>query len=99
MSFKTTNYLLFDKRKKDLDNELLEEFNPFVTTKTFSFYENGKMVDYINHTLNMYGNLFKTKEEQFRFFENIIPIQQRKKIQYLKKPKVETDHIPRREYE
>jgi hypothetical protein len=86
MPFKTTDYLLFQKRKP-LDGELLTNFNAWLTTKSFSFYENGKLVDYINNTLNIYGNIFPTKEDQFKFFENIIPIQNRKKIIYLKKPK------------
>ena len=97
MSFKTTEYLLFKQDNKKLDNELLENFNSYLTTKTFSFYDGGKMVDYINETLNIYGNIFKTKEEQFRFFENIIPKQKYKKIVYIKKPKhekVESSHIP-----
>ena len=89
MSFKATNYLLFDQSKKELDNELLEEFNPWMTAKTFSFYDDGSMVDYINDTLNVYGDIFKTKEDQFRFFENIIPKVPKKRITYIKKSKKE----------
>jgi len=96
MSFKTTDYLIFKQDKTELDNELLENFNPFLTTKTFSFYENGKFVDYINDFLNSY-NIFKTKEDQFKYFEHIIPKQKYKKIAYIKKPKAEKIdqiHIP-----
>ena len=89
MSFKATNYLLFDQSKNELDNELLEEFSPWMTTKTFSFYDDGKFVDYINDTLNVYGNIFKTKEGNFKFFEKVIPKQKRKKITYIKKGKME----------
>ena len=89
MSFKTTDYLIFKQDKKELDNELIENFNPYLTIKSFSFYDGGKMVDYINDTLNSYGYIFKNKEDQFKFFENIIPKQKYKKINYIKKPKQE----------
>lgn len=89
MSFKTVNYLLFEKKNPELDSELLEEFNPFLTTKSFSFTNNGKFSDYINDTLNMYGNLFTNKEDTFKFFDNVIPRQRKHRIDYLKKPKVE----------
>lgn len=89
MSFNTINYLLFDKRKRELDNELIEGFVPWMTTRYFSFYNDGINADYINDTLNRYGNAFTTKESQFRFYENIIPVQKRKKINYIKKPKID----------
>ncbi len=89
MSFKATDYLIFRQDKKELDNELLSEFNPYLTMKTFSFYEDGKMSDYINDTLNVYGNIFHSKEDQFKFYENIIPKQPYKKIKYIKKSKKE----------
>lgn len=89
MSFNTINYLLFDKRRRELSNELLEEFNPWMTTRYFSFYNDGVNSDYINETLNRYGNLFKIKEDQFRFYEHLIPVQKRKKLSYMKKNKVD----------
>ena len=95
MSFKASNYLIFDKPKKELDGELLAEFSPWMTTKTFSFYGDGQLTDYINDTLNRYSDLFKVKEDQFRFFENIIPKQKRKRITYIKKAKKEkVEDIP-----
>lgn len=89
MSFNTTNYLIFQKDRKELDNELLESFNPYLTMKTFSFYGGGCMINYINDTLNCYGNIFESKEDKFRFFENVIPKQKYKKISYIKSPKFE----------
>ena len=89
MSFKTINYLLFEKQQPELDSELLEEFVPFLTTKSFSFIGKGQFVDYINDTLNVYGNIFPNKEDTFKFFDNVIPRQRKTKIDYIKKPKVE----------
>ncbi len=88
MSFETTEYLLFGKKKPELDSEILSGFNPFLVSKSFSFYKNGLFVDYVNETLNVYGNLFKSKEDQFRFFENIIPKQKKQRINYIKKEKI-----------
>jgi hypothetical protein len=89
MSFKTVNYLLFEKQQPELDSELLEEFSPFLTAKSLTFVGKGEFSDYVNDTLNVYGNLFPNKEETFKFFDNVIPRQKKTKINYLKKPKVE----------
>ena len=99
MSFNTVNNILFKKDKKtNLDD--LTEFNPFLTMKTFSFYEEGKMVDYINDTLNIYGFVFSNTEDQFNFFNNVIPKLPKKRITYLKRKKnKETDEtIPKNEF-
>lgn len=90
MSFKTVNYLLFEKQKPELDAELLAEFSPFLTAKSLSFCKGGVFSEYVNETLNVYGNVFPSKEETFKFFDNIIPRQGKTKIEYLKKDKAET---------
>ena len=96
--FDTINYLLYEKNKKDLDFYLLDEFNPYMTTKVFSFYDSGKYCNYINDTLNVYSGLFKTKEAEFVFFDSVIPKLKRKKSEYIKKTKSEkikdVQHIP-----
>ncbi len=96
MSFKTVDYLIFGKQTQELDAELLAEFSPFLVTKSFSFLNDGVFCDYINDSLNLYGNLFKNKEDQFRFFDNIILKQKKKRINYIKKPKMtkEKEVIP-----
>ena len=86
MSSNPASYLLFEKNKPELDNDLLESFSPFVTARMFSFYNND-YVDYINESLNRFGAIFQTKEDQFRFFDNIVPKLKRKRINYIKKPK------------
>jgi hypothetical protein len=83
--FETINYLLYDKSKKELDYDLLEEFNSYITRKTFSYYDNGKYCNYINDTINSYGDIFITKEDQFNFYNSIIPKLKRKRFEYIKK--------------
>lgn len=88
MSYNATNYLIFQQNKPELDGELLLEFSPYLTMKTFSFYEGGKMVDYINDTLNRYGGLFESADDKFKFYEHVIPIQPKRRINYIKRPKL-----------
>lgn len=94
--FKAINYLLFEARKP-LDSEILEEFHPYMAGRYLSMYDDS-FVPYVNDTLNVYGKLFKTKEDQFRFYENVIPKLKRKKIEYVKRKKVEErdDEVPQR---
>jgi len=92
--FNTINYLLFQKRK-ELDSELLEEFTPYMVARYMSFYDKN-LLTYVNDTINRYGDVFSIKEDQFRFYENMIPILKRKKINYVsrkKKEKVEETQI------
>jgi hypothetical protein len=89
MLFDTINYLLYKKDKNELDNELLEFFDPYMVSRYLSFYDKGSLADYSNDTLNIYSNIFKTKEEQFLFFEQIIPKLKWSKIDYIKRPKKE----------
>ena len=60
-----------------------------MVTRYFSFYENGKYIDYINSTINKYQNIFYTKEDEYKFYENVIPKLKNKKINYIKKNKKE----------
>lgn len=83
--FNTINNILFDK--KESNREMLEVFNPYITTKMFSFYDGGDYCDYINNTLNLYSSVFQTKEEQYNFFNNVVPKLKKKNITYLKKKK------------
>lgn len=90
--FDTIKYFLFEEKNQDLDYELVDGFNPFYTTKTLSFFKDGQYAQYINDTLNLYGNIFESKEEQFKFYENIIPKHKRKqRLDYIKRNKSETE--------
>ncbi len=96
MSFKAVDYLIFGQQRSELDAEILAEFSPFLVTKSFSFLDGGTFVDFINDSLNVHGALFKNKEEQFKFFDHMIPRQKRKRINYIKKPKAvkEKEAVP-----
>lgn len=85
--FNTINYLFHEKDRTELDVELLENFNPFITTKAFSYYESGAYCNFINDTLNVYSGIFENKEETFKFYDNIIPKLKRRKSEYIKKSK------------
>jgi hypothetical protein len=87
--FKAINHILFENPSKEIDSETLEEFVPYMVTRYFSFYENGKYIDYINSTINKYQNIFYTKEDEYKFYENVIPKLKNKKINYIKKNKKE----------
>lgn len=86
--FEAINYLLFDKNKEELDNEILSSFVPYMTVRFLSFYDPA-YVGYVNDTLNTYGNVMTTPEDTFKFFDSVIPKLRRKKIPYVKKPKEE----------
>lgn len=85
--FKAINHILFENSSKEIDSETLEEFVPYMTTRYFSFYDDGKYVDYINSTINKYHGIFPTVECEYKFYENVIPKLKKKKINYIKKIK------------
>lgn len=87
--FKAINHILFENPSKEIDSETLEEFVPYMVTRYFSFYEDGKYLDYINSTINKYNGIFKTIEEEYKFYENVIPKLKKKRINYIKKNKKE----------
>jgi hypothetical protein len=84
--FNTINHIIFDK-KGEMTNELLEEFSPYMVTRYLSFYDDD-LLNYANETVNKYSQIFETDEEQFRFFENVIPKLKRKRIDYISRKKI-----------
>lgn len=86
--FNAINHIFFDKNK-EMTNELLGEFTPYMVTRYLSFYDDD-LLNYANETVNKYGSIFESDEERFRFFENVIPKLKKKHIKYItKKRKVE----------
>lgn len=85
--FKAINHILFENSSEEIDSETLEEFVPYMVTRYFSFYDDGKYLDYINSTINKYHGIFKSIEEEYKFYENVIPKLKKKKINYIKKIK------------
>ncbi len=88
--FETINHLLFKKGSEELDSDLMASFVPYMVNRYLSFYAKD-YVNYANETLNQYGSVFKTPEDQFRFYDNVIPKLKRQKIEYIKKPKADKD--------
>lgn len=86
--FDAINHLLYKKGSEELDSEIMSSFVPYMVTRYLSFYDKD-YVNYVNETLNQYGSVLKTQEDQFRFYDNIIPKLKRKKIDYVKKPKAD----------
>lgn len=84
--FDSVNYLLFDKAK-DVSTDALDSFVPYMVSRYMTFYGDGIYANYVNDTLNRYGSIFTNNEEQFDFYNNIIPKLKRKKIEYVKKTK------------
>ncbi len=89
--FDAVNHLLYKEKRNKLDFNLLGEFSPYVTMKSFSYYDGGIYSNYINETLNMYGGVFENNEDQFVFFDAMIPKLKRKRLDYIKKPKQEKE--------
>lgn len=87
--FNAINHMLFEK-KEEMTNELLEEFSPYMVTRYLSFYDKD-LLNYANNTINIYGQIFETDEEKFKFFENVIPKLKRKKINYISKKCLKND--------
>ena len=77
--------MLFED-KSEITNELLSEFSPYMVTRYLSFYDKD-LLKYANDTLNVYGSLFDTEEETFKFYKNVIPKLKRKRIKYVSKKK------------
>lgn len=86
MLFDTINHILFETKKEQLDVELLEFFDPYMTMRYFSAYDK-EYVNYINDTLNIFQNILETKEDKFLFYENVIPKLKYKRIDYPSKSK------------
>lgn len=83
--FDTIDYMLYEDTK-EMTNELLSEFSPYMTARYLSFYDK-EFITYTNETLNRYSSVFNTDEERFRFFENMIPKLKKKHVKYISKKK------------
>ena len=93
MAFKAVNYILFEKDKKELDFSVLEKFSSYLVRRYFSFYDSSYVL-YINDTINKSYSFFRTKEDEFKFYDNLIPKLKKRPIKYVKRPKksVEKDN-------
>lgn len=85
--FNSINHILFENPSKEIDASCLDDFSPYMVNRYFSFYGEGDYVDYINDTTNTYHSIFNTPEEQYKFFEHIVPKLKKRKINYVKRLK------------
>jgi len=89
--FQLQNKLFFsDKRKQPdyIDSEGEQAFVPFLLNRWLSMYSKDT-VSFTNNILNKYCGIFDDKQKMFRFYYNIIPRLQFKRISYIKKKKKE----------
>ena len=87
--FQLQNKLFFsDKRKQPdyIDSEGEQAFVPFLLNRWLSMYSKDT-VSFTNNILNKYCSIFDDKQRMFRFYYNIIPRLQFKRISYIKKKK------------
>lgn len=89
--FEAVNHLIFEKANQELDNNIMSQFSPYMVTRYLSFCSK-EHATYANDTLNVYGNVLKSPDDQFRFYDNVIPKLRRMKIPYVKRPK-ETEKV------
>lgn len=85
--FNSINHILFENPSTEIDAAALDDFSPYMVNRYFSFYGDGDYVDYINDTTNRYHSIFNTSEEQYKFFEHVVPKLKKRKINYVKRPK------------
>lgn len=88
--FNAINHILFEKPSPEIDAEALDQFSPYMVNRYLSFYGSGEYVNYLNSTTNTYYTIFDTPEEQYKFFEHIIPKLKKRKINYVKRVKKDT---------
>jgi hypothetical protein len=87
--------LLFYSRNlqyKDLDYEGLQSFVPYMMNRWLSFSDKNKAV-FTNETLNKFSTLFDDKSETYKFYFNLIPRSNYKKISYVKKKKEDKEKV------
>ena len=91
MFFDLLNNVLFNKNTSEKKlREGLDELSPFMINRWGSMYD-GNVCVLINATTNRFASIFEDKMRIYRMFLHIIPRLGRKRINYIKKKKVETD--------
>lgn len=94
MFFEILKNLLFNKTSdvSSFNQEDLQEFSPFIVNRWLSFYDRSRAI-ITNEILNKYSSVFDNKEDQYRFYYNIIPKLSFKKINYIKKVKTKKEEL------
>lgn len=81
--------ILYKKSLKDLNVDHSAQYNPYLINRWISMYS-VDAANIINCTVNSYGNVL-SKQDHYRFLNNLISKSSKKKISYIKKPKLDTD--------
>jgi len=90
--FSYISYLLFTKKKKSIDNiDDENELVPYMINRWCSMYSTS-IAKLINSTTNWLHPIFETKNEWYKFYYNILPKCQYRRIFYIKKVKKETEN-------
>jgi translation initiation factor 2 alpha subunit (eIF-2alpha) len=88
--FNFIDSVLFNKKKLNTINEGETEFNIYMVNRWCSMYS-PDIAQIINQTSNQYKEVFTLKQDQYNFLFNILPKRKKKKIEYIKKQKVENE--------
>lgn len=89
MNFFDILRILFFKKNNSSDGincDDLQSFTPYMINRWLSFYDKQRAI-FVNETLNRFSNLHEEKSENFKLYNNFIPVLKFKKINYIKKNK------------
>jgi hypothetical protein len=89
--FDFINCILFSKKKIELNCDDESQFNSFMLNRWSSFYSK-EIANFINETTNRYASIYSTKQEQFNLFINLLPMVKFKRINYIKKSKIDKEN-------
>jgi hypothetical protein len=87
--FDIINIFLF--KRKTADSLNLDDDNvlqPFLINRWMSFYSRD-VANFVNLTFNKYSTIFEDKNDLFKLYKNLTPQRPFKKINYVKKVKVQ----------
>lgn len=86
--FNYIDSVLYNKNKLNTINEGETEFNFYMVNRWCSMYS-ADITQIINQTSNQYKEVFTLKQDQYNFIFNILPKVKKKRINYIKKIKLE----------
>lgn len=90
MIFDTINDIIYYKKGNQLDNiDNEKEYSCYMVNRWLSMYSDSIAV-LINETTNKFYNNFTTKTDHYKFLCKTLPLHRVKRIEYLKKEKIET---------
>ena len=88
--FNYVDSVLFSKKKLNTINEGETQFSLYMLNRWCSMYS-PDIAQIINETTNRYTKAVTLKQDQYEFSYNILPKCKKRKIDYLKKNKIEKE--------